>query len=72
MRRYASLARLVRREKQRQPGDLLGRAEPAHRLAVDEGLAHSLERPSEQALQGRSGVRMERPPVAENDLFWLP
>src|SRR3954451_22443020 len=37
------IARLVGAEMARKPGDLLGRAEPAHGLAVDEGLAHRLK-----------------------------
>src|SRR5829696_5353564 len=37
------IARLIGGEVDRKPGDLLGRAEPAHGLAVDESLAHRLK-----------------------------
>ena len=35
-----NVARLVAGKKDGEQGDLLRRAEPAHRLAVDEGLPH--------------------------------
>ena len=44
MRLAGDVARLVGGEEQRERRDLLRRAEPAHGLAVDEGLAHRFER----------------------------
>jgi hypothetical protein len=54
MRLARDVARLVRGEKQGERSDLLRRAEPAHGLAIDEGLAHVVLRG--EAEQPKSGL----------------